>query len=82
MSVLSRLDADISSLRNEGSIKENMSGLEEAMRTLAAAIDDPNTLARDKAACIKELRAAYEQVITATSGKEFSDWLDRVRVTS
>ena len=79
MSVLSRLNADLAALREEGSIKENMAGLEEAMRALAAAIDDSSTLSRDKAACIKELRSAYEQIVTVTSGKEFTDWLDRVR---
>lgn len=79
MSVQSKLEEDLTALREEGSIKENMAGLEEAMRTLAATIDNPETHARDKATCVKELRAAYAEVVTATSGKEFTDWLDRVR---
>lgn len=81
-SVSEALEDDLAALALEGSLKENTAGIQAGMRRLAVTIDSLDTDPRDRAACVKELRAAYDDVVTATSGKEFTEWLERVSATN
>ena len=78
MSTLDALERDLLSLQDEGSLKPNTAAIQAAMRRLAVVIDARDTQANERAACLKELRAAFADIITQTSGADYAAWMDRV----
>lgn len=80
MNVQESLEADLLALAEEGSLKENTTAIQSGMRRLAVTIDSHQTEPRDRAACLKELRAAYADVVTETSGAAYAGWLERVKL--
>lgn len=80
MNVQESLEADLAALSEEGSLKVNTTAIQAAMRRLAVTIDSHQTEPRDRAACLKEMRAAFEDVVTETSGASYASWLERVQL--
>jgi hypothetical protein len=79
--VLASLEADLLALAAEGSLKVNTTAVQQAMRVLAETIDHIDTDPRDRALCLRELRAAFEDIVTETSGAAYAEWIARVHAS-
>ena len=78
MTTLEALELDLAELHEAGALRKSTSAVQEAIRRLAQIIDSRDVEPRDKAAALKEMRAALESITSQTTGAQYASWLDRV----